>query len=80
MGLREVFEQTQRRRSGGVCTISELLDGLDGDDAVFLRELMDSEVASSRIADTLRGVGQVVGVSTIRRHRRRECMCRPSSG
>lgn len=78
MGLREAFEQTETRRTGGVCTISELLDALDADDAVFLTELLDSEVASSRIADTLRGIGQVVGVSTIRRHRRRECMCRPA--
>lgn len=62
-------------RRGPRCSIAEMLDELNGDDATAVREALAGKVGASDLSSILRANGHRIMPQTIRRHRRDLCSC-----
>ncbi len=61
----------------GKCRIGQLIDDADSDQGDRLRGFVaDPGVSATRLAIALTFYGYPVGETTIRKHRRGECLCR----
>lgn len=61
-------------RGGGMCQVCDILSYLDTEDALALREALESrKFHATMIAKALENNGQPVSVGSVRRHRRGEC-------
>lgn len=66
----------RRPRKGPPCSISLIVAALGDDDRrALLDALDDPSVSSSTIWRALRANGIEVALTTIQRHRRKECLC-----
>lgn len=73
--LADALAKQQPRLGGGTCTVCELIATLDKKDADALNEaLSDIRMPGTLIARALEEYGANIGVGTLRRHRRRECV------
>jgi len=85
MPLKESLNRLDPDRRPHTCSVFLLFKTLEPEDAAALKEAIEM-VRSSRdqpgnrftstwIAEALKSEGHVLGVTTIRRHVRRECRC-----
>lgn len=74
-GLRAELDKMKPTVGGAVCHVCEVLERLATEDALALREALESrQFHATMIGKALEANGQAVSVGSIRRHRRGECV------
>jgi hypothetical protein len=72
--LAEALAGQQPRYGGPSCRVCDLLPTLPDEDAKALRTAFeDRRYTGTMIVNALKDYGEDVSISTVRRHRRREC-------
>lgn len=72
--LAEALAKQQPRHGGPACVICELMPTLDKADQDALNNAMlDTRLTGTMIVRALEDYGVNISISTLRRHRRREC-------
>ena len=70
--------QAVSKRQGGVCTVTEWLDDMEPKVRGEWVEVLASDPRTVRAVDVhkvMAAHGYTYGATTVRRHRRRDCMC-----
>jgi hypothetical protein len=77
MNLKDALEAEAARPvvKGPRCTVGQLLEKLDHEDAEALRAAINSDMMLETIAAAIRATGVQMSALTVSRHRRRLCLC-----
>jgi hypothetical protein len=75
MPLRQTAHTTPKQRSGNKCGVFRTVSTLTGDDAEWLREMVDSNEDATWISRHLEKNFIWLSPGIIWRHRKRECKC-----
>lgn len=75
MSIAQRLTEYKPPRVGGQCTVCALLEKLSKEDTAALQKAFaDPRVSNAGIAAILKEEGHKIGESTVRRHRKGECL------